>query len=1001
MMGVYVKIKHQIFLGMVFFVFLIAGFYSYQSNLKQNKLVIKSINEKLYTAAVMARAILPQDYHDHIFDSNSIPQNKFNEIAGRYGQLCRDLNLEYLWSLMQIDGKTVFTSGIFPKTMNNDSQLVNFFDVPSSLEVYENVFLTMQPQYQKINLRGVEVLVAILPFLDSHGRKYVFGAGIKLTQLELMLNQNMWDLIYFWLGLLVVVLGFSYIIANFVSRSFTDLVDKSFKIASGEFDERLEEKGSREEILLARSFNEMQLSIKNTVSTLRQKEELLRITLNSIGDAVITTDVWGNITSMNIVAQKLTGWKEEDALGKPLTDILKIINSETREISENPFEKVMRKGGCTGLDIHTVLISKTKQEFQIADSAEPICDNKGQIFGMVLVFRDVTEKYGLQEALEKRLLALTRPLENTDNFCFEDLFNLQEIQQLQDEFSTATGVASIITTVEGVPITKPSNFCRLCKDIIRKSEKGCQNCMKSDALIGSFNSNGPTIQLCQSGGLWDAGAAICVGGKHIASWLIGQVRDSAQTEEKIREYAYQIGVDEAQVIEAFNEVPSMSREQFSHIAQVFFTMAKQLSNLAYQNVQQARFIAESRQADEALIKAQEFTEMALNTQQDTFFLFEIKTGKAVRWNKAFKDISGYTDEEILNLKAPDAYYDEKDLERINVESTKILATGSGTLELKLICKDGNTVPFEYKVSLINDAGKPKYFILVGRDITERKQAQVMMIQSEKMLSIGGLAAGMAHEINNPLAGMMQTANVMADRLGKMDLLANKKAAEEAGISMDAIQQFMKARGILRMIETINESGKRVASIVNNVLSFARKTESWSMELYSMVEILDQTLELAETEYDFKNQYDFKRIEIKKEYEENLPLVSCERSKIQQVFLNILRNGAQAMNEHRKVCLGHGIQLDDLQFILRVYQHKNEKAVCVEIEDNGPGMDDEIRKRIFEPFFTTKPVGFGTGLGLSIAYFIINENYGGELLVESELGRGTKFIIRLPAEVSQT
>ncbi len=116
-------------------------------------------------------------------------------------------------------------------------------------------------------------------------------------------------------------------------------------------------------------------------------------------------------------------------------------------------------------------------------------------------------------------------LTDTENIRFEDLFDLKDIQRLQDDFSSATGVASIITQVDGTPITRPSNFCRLCNNIIRKTEKGYANCRKSDAVLGKLSPTGPIAQPCLSGGLWDAGAGIAVGGKHIANWLLGQVRD--------------------------------------------------------------------------------------------------------------------------------------------------------------------------------------------------------------------------------------------------------------------------------------------------------------------------------------------------------------------------------------------------------------------------------------------------------------------------------------------
>jgi len=241
------------------------------------------------------------------------------------------------------------------------------------------------------------------------------------------------------------------------------------------------------------------------------------------------------------------------------------------------------------------------EERWFSASGIPQFDNAGRFTGYRGVGRDITGRQRMEEALSSRIVALTRPLDEEESVEFKDLFNIQEIQRLQDLFAEATGVASIITHVDGTPITRPSNFCRLCMSLIRNTEKGLKNCYRSDAIIGRHNPDGPIIQHCLSGGLWDAGASITVGGKHIANWLIGQVRDQAQDENQMLEYARDIKVDEQTFIEAFREVPTMPRTQFERVAWTLFALAKQLSTLAYQNVQQARFITE-RQQDEQRIQ---------------------------------------------------------------------------------------------------------------------------------------------------------------------------------------------------------------------------------------------------------------------------------------------------------------------------------------------------------------------------------------------------------------
>ena len=139
---------------------------------------------------------------------------------------------------------------------------------------------------------------------------------------------------------------------------------------------------------------------------------------------------------------------------------------------------------------------------------------------------------------------------STNDISFLDLFDINEIQTIQDAFAAATGVASIITTVNGAPITKPSNFCHLCLHIIRSTPQGLANCMASDAQLGRLHPEGSIVQQCLSGGLWDGGASICVGDQHIANWLIGQVRDEAQNPDSMLAYAREIGADETEFLKS-------------------------------------------------------------------------------------------------------------------------------------------------------------------------------------------------------------------------------------------------------------------------------------------------------------------------------------------------------------------------------------------------------------------------------------------------------------------
>lgn len=273
------------------------------------------------------------------------------------------------------------------------------------------------------------------------------------------------------------------------------------------------------------------------------------------------------------------------------------------------------------------------------------------------------------------------------------------------------------------------------------------------------------------------------------------------------------------------------------------------------------------------------------------------------------------------------------------------------------------------------------------DVTERQHMEQLLIQSEKMLSLGGLAAGMAHEINNPLASILGTAQVLASRLSA-PLPANLKAAAAAGLDFEALQRYLAARDIPAMLAAIQEAGHRAATLVTSMLGFSRKTDP-KLVPADLGEVIRSTIELARMDYDLKKNYDFRRIAIDLHIDPDLPAVPCSQGKIQQVLLNLLRNGAEAMAEKTYP------PEDGPRFTIRI--ESAHDGVRIRVADNGPGMEPGTLARIMEPFFTTKPPGKGTGLGLSVSYFIITQEHGGRMYAESTPGQGSCFTIELPLQ----
>ncbi|WP_019410223.1 sensor histidine kinase [Pseudomonas psychrophila] len=270
------------------------------------------------------------------------------------------------------------------------------------------------------------------------------------------------------------------------------------------------------------------------------------------------------------------------------------------------------------------------------------------------------------------------------------------------------------------------------------------------------------------------------------------------------------------------------------------------------------------------------------------------------------------------------------------------------------------------------------------DITQRLSLEDMMVQSEKMLSVGGLAAGMAHEINNPLGAILHNVQNIRRRLSN-ELPKNVETAEQIGITLDAISQYLQAREVPQLLDGIQQAGARAAKIVTHMLSFSRRSNR-QMSPCDLSALIEQAVDIANNDFDLALGFDFKGHAIIRQFDPQLGPVPGIPNELEQVLLNLLKNAAQAINQR-------SANMEPGRIILRT--KLSPPWAEIQVEDNGVGMPEHVRKRIFEPFFTTKEVGQGTGLGLSVSYFIITNNHKGQMEVQSTLGQGTCFTLRLP------
>lgn len=348
----------------------------------------------------------------------------------------------------------------------------------------------------------------------------------------------------------------------------------------------------------------------------------------------------------------------------------------------------------------------------------------------------------------------------------------------------------------------------------------------------------------------------------------------------------------------------------------------------------------------------------------------------------FSEASGHYAHEIVRL------FSAGTREPVKSPLQRVLDTGEQIEFLEhtvLVNRSGH----EY---LVQDSAAPVHSrsgavvgaVLIFRDITDQAQMQEAVAQNEKMMSVGGLAAGVAQEIQNPLSDLVRNVDLLEESL-RASIDTNRSMAEKSGTTMEAVFTYLTESGALGKLASIREDSVWVMRILEKMLMFAG-VQSDKKDYADLSILLDNAVEFARTDYEMKKLFDFRKIIIVRDYEKNLPQVWCDAASVQQVFLNILRNGVQAM---------YYSKTDPPRFLLRLSLDTERRAVCVEISDNGPGMEDGVRKRAFEPFFTSHEKGAGSGLGLSIAYFIVTDTHGGTIEIRSAPGAGARFIIYLP------
>src|SRR5215208_1156260 len=331
------------------------------------------------------------------------------------------------------------------------------------------------------------------------------------------------------------------------------------------------------------------------------------------------------------------------------------------------------------------------------------------------------------------------------------------------------------------------------------------------------------------------------------------------------------------------------------------------------------------------------------------------------WNKGAEQIYGWRAEEVLGKNAQELLFKEHS-SQFDVARKAIIQTGEWKGEMRQTRRDGVEIVVEGRWTLVRDEeGRPKSILVINTDVTEKKRIESQFLRAQRMESIGTLAGGIAHDLNNVLSPILMA----------IDMLRLKATDESSN----------------RLLDVLRTNAERGGNMVRQVLSFARGVEGERVALQpkhlikEIVKILRETLP--------------KSIEISCNVPNDLWIISADATQLHQVLMNLCVNARDAMPEGGSIKINAENVFVDENYARMHIEAKAGRFIMITVSDTGPGMSPEIQSRIFEPFFTTKEMTKGTGLGLSTALTIV-KSHGGFINVYSELHKGSHFAVYLPA-----
>ncbi|TAL06487.1 MAG: PAS domain S-box protein [Verrucomicrobia bacterium] len=648
---------------------------------------------------------------------------------------------------------------------------------------------------------------------------------------------------------------------------------------------------------------------KRMEEALRQSEENLSVTLHSIGDAVLATDPEGRVTRMNRVAENLTGWTLAEAQGRPIAEVFQIINEQTRQPAVIPVDKVLETGEIHGLANHTVLIARNGTERPIADSASPIRDRDGRILGVVLVFRDVLEEKKAERTVRESEARYRTLFDSIDEgYCIiEIIFDGQEkpvdyrFLEINPSFERQTGLHDALgKRMRELAPQHEAHWFEIYGRIALTGEPArFQN--RAEQLHRWFD-----VYAFRFGDPKNRQVAI----------LFNDITARKRSEEELRKF--NVGLEElvAKRTAEVRQQEELNRRLLENLTEGVVACDAE-GRLSLFN----RVAREWHGADLSDVPSEQWSahfNLCAADGRTPLAATEIPLARAFRG------------ERVSNV--------EMSIVRKNAPPLCVLASG---------------------VPLFDASGKKCGAVVVMRDITERRKHERLALRSQRLESLGTLAGGIAHDLNNALAPILMVVEML-----------KLQYPDES-----------------QMLETIGSSARRGADMVRQLLTFAKGAEG------ERVAINPKHL-LRELENIMRSTFP-KNITVEIKLDDDLAVVLGDATQLHQVLVNLCVNARDAMPHGGTLTLEAASLEVDAVYASSIPDAKPGKYVRLRVRDTGTGIAPEILDRIFDPFFTTKGPDKGSGLGLSTVLGIV-KGHGGFMQVYSSPGQGSTFAVYLPA-----